>query len=77
MEFLIYRCTADPEYFVITDKEHKDQIPEPSVPVGATWKQSVSPRQWVIHVWRLMRGSPKTSSKTRIITALNRRHSTR
>lgn len=26
MTFLVYRCTADPDYFVITDPEHKDKV---------------------------------------------------
>jgi hypothetical protein len=32
MMFVIYRCKADPDYFVITDPEHKDAVTDSACP---------------------------------------------
>ena len=34
MKFLIYRCTAEPDYFVITDHDHKDRVSGTACPGG-------------------------------------------
>ena len=34
MTFLVYRCTADPDYFIITDPAHKEKVSGSDCPGG-------------------------------------------
>lgn len=34
MEFVIFRCSSDPEVFIVTDEEHSGQLPTDLCPGG-------------------------------------------
>jgi uncharacterized protein YcgL (UPF0745 family) len=34
MKFVVYRCSKAPDYFIVTDEEHRDRVPEAACPDG-------------------------------------------
>ncbi len=34
MKFIVYRCTKDPDYFIVTDRHHVEQVREAMCPSG-------------------------------------------
>ena len=39
MKFVVYRCNADPDYFLITDPDHKDSVDGSVCPSGGSLEE--------------------------------------
>jgi len=39
MKFVVYQCSKDPDYFIVTDQEHKDQMKGSLCPNGGDLKE--------------------------------------